>query len=113
MAPAPTTRIRMGLSLLLVLFRRLGESQDPLPRLPLVGQVGAPAHRQTRSGGYGSPEFTNEVQHFHLEVLPWGGLTNSSPLTIDARLPAFRPMAARSGESRQLWIGRHQRSLGS
>ena len=45
---------------------------------------------------YGSPEFTNEVQHFRLEVLPWGGTTNSFPWKIDARLPGFLPMAARS-----------------
>src|SRR5487761_2397682 len=62
---------------------------------------------------YGSPEFTNEVQHFRLEVLPWGGVTSSFPLTIDARLPGFLPMAARCGKSRQLWIARHQRFLGS
>ena len=42
-----------------------------------------------RAGGYGSPEFTNEVQHFRLEVLPWGGVTNSFHWKIDARLPAF------------------------
>src|SRR6185312_3915538 len=58
----------------------------------------------TKARGYGSPEFTNEVQHFRLEVLPWGGLTSSSPLKTDARLPDFRPMAARCGKSRQLWI---------
>ncbi|MGY3405513.1 hypothetical protein ACVWZV_001626 [Bradyrhizobium sp. GM5.1] len=51
--------------------------------------------------GNGSPEFTNEVQHFHLEVLPWGGLTNSSPLTIDARLPAF-PLSANGGSVGQI-----------
>lgn len=60
-----------------------------------------------------TPEFTNEVQHFLEEVLPWGGVTSSYPLTIDARLPAYQPMAARSGKSRQLWIARHQQSLGS
>jgi hypothetical protein len=62
---------------------------------------------------YGSPEFTNEVQHFLLEELPWGGVTASFPLKIDARLPGFLPMAARSGKSRQLWIARHQRFLGN
>ncbi|WP_258237992.1 NAD(P)-binding domain-containing protein [Pseudomonas aeruginosa] len=67
----------------------------------------------TSAAEYGSPEFTNEVQHFQLEVLPWGGLTSSSPWRSDARLPGFRPVAARSGKSRQLWIARHQRSLGS
>src|SRR5579883_2296080 len=67
----------------------------------------------TTSWGYGSPEFTNEVQHFQPEVLPWGGLTSSYPLRSDARLPDFRPVAARSGKSQQLWIARHQRSLGS
>ncbi len=61
------------------------------------------------------PEFTNEVQHFQQEVLPWGGLrlTSTYPLKTDARLPDFQPMATRSGKSRQLWIVRHQRSLGS
>ena len=46
-----------------------------------------------RAGGYGSPEFTNEVQHFRLEVLPWGGVTNSFHWKINARLPAFGSMA--------------------
>jgi hypothetical protein len=62
---------------------------------------------------YGSPEFTNEVQHFQLEVLPWGGLTSSYPLKSGAILPDFRPVATRSGKSLQLWIARHQRFLGS
>jgi hypothetical protein len=44
-----------------------------------------------------SPEFTNEVQHLLEEVLPWGGVAVSYPSTIDARLPAYRPMAGRSG----------------
>src|ERR1700757_1034631 len=85
----------------------------PIPRDLCKGRNGRHGLRQTTSGGYGSPEFTNEVQHFLEEVLPWGGVTSSYPLTIDARLPAFRPMAARSGKSRQLWIARHQRSLGN
>ena len=48
----------------------------------------------TPACGYGSPEFTNEVQHFRLEVLRWGGLTSSFRWRNDARLPGFRPMAA-------------------
>ena len=35
-----------------------------------------------------------------------GRTYNSSRLTIDARLPDFRPMAPASGKSRQLWITR-------
>lgn len=54
-----------------------------------------------RESSAGSPEFTNEVQHLPEEVLLWDGGTNSSPWTIDARLPAFKPVAARSGKSRQ------------
>src|SRR6516165_10255540 len=47
-------------------------------------------------------------QHFQLEVLPRRGLTRSSLLKTDASLPDFWPMAAWSGESRQLWIARHR-----
>src|SRR6202035_3434366 len=72
-----------------------------------LGEIETSSLRKTKAGGYGSPEFTNEVQHFLAEVLPWGGSTSSYPLMIDARLPVFRPMAARSGKSRQLWSARH------
>jgi len=79
--------------------------------------VSPPALQNREIGGCGAlpdtPEFTNEVQHFLEEVLRWGGATSSFPWKIDARLPGFLPMAARSGKSRQLWIARHQRFLGS
>ncbi len=46
--------------------------------------------RTTGALEYWVPEFTNEVQHFRLEVLPWGGVTDSFLSTIDARLPDLR-----------------------
>jgi hypothetical protein len=42
----------------------------------------------------GSPEFTNEVQHFRKEVLRWDGSTNSFHWNNDARLPAFAGMTS-------------------
>src|SRR4051794_20139688 len=63
------------------------------------------------SGGYGSPEFTNEVQHLLQGVLPWGVDTNNCHWTTAARLPSFKPPGARFGKSLQLWIARHRRSL--
>src|SRR5262245_52048924 len=63
------------------------------------------------AAAYGSPEFTNEVQHLLREVLPWDASTSSCHWTTDARLPVFKPMDKRSGKSLQLWIARHRPSL--
>ncbi len=57
------------------------------------------------------PKFTNEVQHL-VRVLPWDETINRSRLQNGAKLPSYTPPGARSGKSRQLWIARHQRSLG-
>src|SRR5215471_7807376 len=85
-------------------------SRDPLPPASVAaGGVGHLPFKLTTAAACGSPEFTNEVQHFLEEVLRWGGATSRK---IDARLPGFLPMAARSGKSRQLWIARDQQSLG-
>uniref|UniRef100_UPI00373FCE15 transposase n=1 Tax=Bradyrhizobium mercantei TaxID=1904807 RepID=UPI00373FCE15 len=59
----------------------------------------APARSIPTSCGYGSPEFTNEVQHFRQEVLPWGGLTRSSPWRSDAR---FARLSASGSSIRQI-----------
>src|SRR5262245_8541501 len=66
---------------------------------------------QRCAAAYGSPEFTNEVQHLLREVLPWGASTSSCHWTTDARLPGFKPMDKRSSKSLQLWIARHRPSL--
>ena len=60
---------------------------------------------------YGSPEFTNEVQHFPEGVLRWDSGTTSFHWINDARLPDFEPTGARSGRLLQLWIARHRQSL--
>ena len=52
---------------------------------PVLGEEGSETAGLRLSRG--APEFTNEVQHFRLEVLRWGGVTSSFPWKI-ARLSA-------------------------
>src|SRR5581483_10578385 len=103
--------------------RRIGRSVVPAKAEPILRNVSGKAvpeqhlERSLAQGnlhrGYGSPEFTNEVQHFLEGVLPWGGTTASFHWKTDARLPSFKKPGIRSGKSLQLWIARHQRLLGS
>src|SRR4029434_3650401 len=86
------------------LRRRPGEGRDPYTVTTIVEHKGRRRLLTTDDRGYGSPGFTNEVQHFLQEVLPWGGITSSFPLRTGAGLPSFLPLAPRSGKSRQLWI---------
>ena len=57
------------------------------------------------------PEFTNEVQH-QILVLPWDRNTDIFHWKSAVSLPAYKARADRSGKLLQLWIARHQRSLG-
>src|SRR5690348_13460516 len=89
--------------------RKCGARVPPTPLIPAKAGIQLDLsiwHISARS-----PEFTNEVQHLLVGVLPWDGGTNSFPWKTDVRLPAFRPMAVRSGKSRQLFIARRRRSL--
>src|SRR6266404_4701335 len=77
-----------------------------------VGRAGATSDVTTNSDGYGSPKFSNEVQH-QIRVLRWTDNMTSFRWKTGVRLPGFMQRAARSGKSRQLWIARHRLYPGS